>query len=164
MNAINYSAFTTVSKVIANRLQNEVTVKNNEHSNKVLALWDTGATITCISDDLVSKLNLISTGKMTIKTPSGSKIVNTYLISIILPNTVEIKDVMVCDSDIGDQGIDILIGMNIINLGDLAVTNHFGQTIFTFRIPSYGAIDFVKQAQLHNIRNAKQHKSKPKRK
>jgi len=38
---------------------------------------------------------------------------------------------------------DVLIGMDIISLGDFAVTNFQEKTVFTFRIPSVERIDFV---------------------
>ena len=36
----------------------------------------------------------------------------------------------------------VLIGMDIINLGDFAVTNKNGRTAFSFRTPSIEYIDF----------------------
>jgi len=41
------------------------------------------------------------------------------------------------------KGTDVLIGMDIIARGDFAITNHGGNTVFTFRCPSDGKIDFV---------------------
>ena len=40
-------------------------------------------------------------------------------------------------------GTDVLIGMDVINNGDFAVSNHGGVTKFSFRLPSQGHIDFV---------------------
>jgi hypothetical protein len=37
----------------------------------------------------------------------------------------------------------MLIGMNIITMGDFAITNHRGQTVMSFRVPSLQKIDFV---------------------
>ncbi|MCK4911673.1 MAG: SEC-C domain-containing protein [Thermodesulfovibrionales bacterium] len=42
----------------------------------------------------------------------------------------------------GDMGGDILIGMDIMSKGDFAVSNHGGNTTFTFRMPSIEEIDF----------------------
>ena len=39
---------------------------------------------------------------------------------------------------------DVLIGMDIINLGDFAVSNHNGKTTFSFRMPSVDEIIFTK--------------------
>lgn len=41
---------------------------------------------------------------------------------------------------------DILIGMDIITLGDFAVTNYEGVTKLSFRVPSQRHIDFVEEA------------------
>jgi hypothetical protein len=42
-----------------------------------------------------------------------------------------------------DGSIGVLIGMNIINKGDFAITNFQGKTTMSFRIPSKQKIDFV---------------------
>ena len=39
---------------------------------------------------------------------------------------------------------DVLIGMDIITLGDFAVTNRDGITVMSFRTPAQGRIDYVK--------------------
>lgn len=141
----NY-AFTSSSKSgILTQLKNQVSVSNGSSSLESIALLDTGASVTCISSDVVSKLGLVATGKKNIKTPSGSSTVNTYLVSVILPDDVNITDVEACDSAIGDQGLDVLIGMDIITRGDFAVSNYNGTTTFTFRIPSAGLTDYVAQ-------------------
>lgn len=54
-----------------------------------------------------------------------------------------VKDITVIGSEIGTQNIDLLIGMDIIGLGDFAVTNLGGNTVFTFRVPSVEKIDFA---------------------
>ena len=40
------------------------------------------------------------------------------------------------------EGADVLIGMDIIGSGDLAVTNFDDKTTLTFRVPSRECIDF----------------------
>jgi len=147
-----YSAFTVAYSTLANRLISEsAVIIYNGRDLTVNALWDTGATITCVSEETAQKLSMISTGKINIKTPSGTKQKNTYLVDIILPNNVSVKDLTVCDSEIGSQGIDLLIGMDIILLGDFAVSNYQGQTTFTFRLPSKQTTDYVKQVNIDHI-------------
>lgn len=143
-------AFTTKSNAIAKRLNNEVIIKHDDKSIKVIALWDTGATGSCISADVVRKLSLIPTGKKNISTPAGISVVNTYLVDITLPNNVKINGIEVCDSEIGDQGLGALIGMDIINLGDFAVSNFDGKTTFSFRTPSVHETDYVTQIKVQN--------------
>lgn len=144
-------AFTTTSPMIRNQLLNEANIWTNTASHKANALWDTGATNSCISTGVVQALSLIPTGQKDIRTPSGKDTVNTYLVNITLPNNVVIPDIEVCDSQIGNQGIDLLVGMDIITQGDLSVTNFSGQTVFSFCIPSTKRIDYVKEINLENI-------------
>ena len=42
------------------------------------------------------------------------------------------------------RGYDVLIGMDIIGLGDFAITHLEGDTKFSFRIPSQADIDFAR--------------------
>jgi len=147
------SAFTIIQNGIGNKLMSNVTIQSEDRHIDVMALWDTGATISCISHDVVDKLGLIPCGITPILTPSGGKECNQYLISTItLPNNVILKDVPVCDSEIGGQGFGFLIGMNIITLGDFAICNSSGKTSFTFRMPAVQGhrIDFVKQINVSN--------------
>lgn len=146
---ISTFAFTTRSNAgLMNRLTNQVLITQNGKTISVIALWDTGATGTCISAEVVSSLSLIPAGKKNIQTPSGSSQVNTYLINVTLPNNVNIPDVEVCDSEIGNQGIGMLVGMDIINTGDFSVSNYQGKTVFSFRIPSRKTTDYVNELNL----------------
>lgn len=149
-----YAAFTTYYNGLSNRLINEACIiSNGEEMKTSSAQWDTGATITCIAQTVVDRLGLKPIGQNIIKTPSGDSIVNTYIIDLKLKNNVTVKDIIVIDSEIGAQGIDVLIGMDVIRHGDFAVTNLGGKTVFTFRTPSVESIDFVKQIQ--NQKNEK---------
>jgi len=147
-------SFTVKSNIgLLHSIRTDVAVATSSNLIKVTALWDTGATSTCISKDVVTDLNLKPTGKMDITTPSGTAVVNTYLVDIVLPNAVTVKDVPVCDSEIGLQGLGVLIGMDIITSGDLAISNLNGQTVFSFRMPSCKTTDYVeewKQEQSNN--------------
>lgn len=146
---IPVSAFTCKSNEgIQNRLLSNVDIMDSDKSMTAIALWDTGATGTCISYEVVKHLGLKPTGKKNIQTPSGKKEVFTYLVSVTLPNDVVIPDVEVCDSTIGDQGIGMLIGMDIITRGDFAVSNYEGKTVYSFRVPSITITDYVLQHRI----------------
>lgn len=107
-----------------------------------VALWDTGATGTCVSKELVQKLKLQPIGMQQIQTPSGTAIVNQYKMHIVLNNEIIVKDVSVIDSEIGNQNIDVLIGMDIITLGDFGISNYENKTQFSFRVPSQEHVDY----------------------
>lgn len=148
---IAHSAFTCNYPLLVNQLITMAVIANGDKKIEVPALWDTGATITCISEAVVSELGLIPTGLRDIKTPSGSMSVGTYSVDIKLPNNVTIRDMEVCDSKIGEQKLGLLIGMNIITQGDFAVSNFNGETSFTFRIPSVSKISFTNEARIRDL-------------
>ena len=100
-------------------------------------------------------LKLVPIGKQIVATPTGSKEVDTFCVDTMLPNNVNFEGIIVIDSEIGSQTaggepIGMLVGMDIIGRGDFAVTNHNGRTIFTYRCPSVGSIDFVNQLVMKN--------------
>jgi len=67
---------------------------------------------------------------------------NTCLIALSLPNGILIPELEVADCE-GNIGCDILIGMDVINMGDFAICNEDGRTTFSFRTPSIETIDFT---------------------
>lgn len=136
------SVFTEKYDDIQKRLINFAVAEANKLLFPVKAQWDTGATGTCISKELVEKLNLIPTGMVNVHTPSGIGTMNKYMINLILNNEVIIHNLSVMDSEIGNQGIDVLIGMDIISLGDFAISNYEGKTQFSFRIPSQEHVEY----------------------
>lgn len=136
------SAFTEQYDCIQRRLINSAVIEARGNFVPVRAQWDTGATGTCISKDIVSRLNLLPTGMVRVHTPTGTATLNKYLVNLVLNNEIIIPNVSVMDSEIGNQGIDVLIGMDIISHGDFAVSNFEGKTQFSFRVPSREHADY----------------------
>lgn len=123
-----------------------------------IAIWDTGATHSAITKKVVDDLKLQPTGVRETRHAGGKSSNNTYLVNIVLPNRVMVPHVRVTevqlipDDNVSDnEQPQLLIGMDIIGLGDFAVTNANGKTIFSFRIPSVQEIDFIPDSQEHNI-------------
>lgn len=155
-------AFTTKYEDIRNKLNNIVSIKDGDNTINAMALWDTGATNSCVSHSVVSSLNLSSIGKVLRHTPSGEDLVDTYCVDITLPHGITFSGVIVSDSEIGDQGIDILIGMDIITQGDFSLSNHNGKTVFTFRTPSQDTTDYAMQMKIQSVIGQKHGKGKRK--
>ena len=107
------------------------------------ALWDTGATGSVITQAVVDKCGLKPTGMTEVHGVHGPKIVPTFLVNIGLPNGVGVIAISATLAEL--KGCDVLIGMDVINHGDLAITNKNVNTVFTFRMPSKTCIDFVKE-------------------
>lgn len=136
------SVFTEKYKTIQRKLINAAVVEYDGNFIPVTAQWDTGATGTCISKGIVSRLNLQPAGMINVQTPSGIGTMNKYMVNLTLNNEVTILNLPVMDSEIGSQGIDVLIGMDIISMGDFAVSNFDGKTQFSFRIPSQEHVEY----------------------
>lgn len=153
MHNIQVSAFTSKAKGIANVLLSKVKVSANKElfndakEEEFIGIWDTGATNTAISSKVAEKCGLIPTGKAIVNTANGENIVNTYIVDIGLPNNVNINGVQVNEFT-AVEGSDLLIGMDIMGLGDLAISNYEGKTSFSFRIPSMAGTDYVQQLKL----------------
>lgn len=104
--------------------------------------WDTGSNITCITHDLFHRLNIPTYDEIIVKTPHGtSTYTNTAKISIGLPNGQIVPDVEVCVANMVET--DVLIGMDIITMGDFSLTrNKFGEVIFSICMPHVKEVDF----------------------
>ena len=109
----------------------------------IKAIWDTGATESVISTDVVRALNLEPDGIANMFHANGKSIVCTYFVNIILPNNVGFYSKSLAEGILSDM--DVLIGMDIISKGDFCVTTSKGKTKFSFQIPSTHDIDFVKE-------------------
>ena len=72
----------------------------------------------------------------------GIDVKDTYLIHIGLPTRDIVTDIMAMEFDSDEY--DVVIGMDVICNGDLAITNKDDKTTFSFRIPSESEIVFSK--------------------
>lgn len=147
-------SITCASDVRANRLLSPCVVSdawNPEGSSpepkrvQLMALWDTGATQSAITQKVVDSCGLKHDGLFQAIHHAQGKATNVpkYYVNFVLPNNVGIISIPV---SLGNFiGADILIGMDVIAMGDFAVTNRDGKTKFSFRIPSISDIDFVKE-------------------
>lgn len=135
-----------VSPVILKNTFSQVEINSN-------GIWDTGATNSVITKSAASKLGLVPLQKAMVNGVHGPKEVNVYQLNITLNN----RDISVttlvteCEELSGDGDISLLIGMNIISMGDFSITNFGGNTIMSFRVPSVQHIDFVELADSRKV-------------
>lgn len=80
----------------------------------------------------------------------GEEMAEVYKINIRLPNGIAIPNVHVTKGKFSSP--DVLIGMELITLGDFSITNEGGNTVFSFRMPSMHTVDFhaFPQARIKN--------------
>lgn len=154
---IKITSFTSRYNGLSRELVNEVIVSSrifHSHESTVdiniidahpfKALWDTGATNCVITQKIVNDLNLKPVGMTRVTTASHVVDAEVFFVSILLPNKMWIPNVRVTKGNIA--GHDMLIGMDIIGLGDFAISHHNGRTTFSFRMPSIDEIDFTQQS------------------
>jgi predicted aspartyl protease len=145
-------SFTRRNTSIAYELPTKVYVESSTSEGLVeaKAIWDTGASCSLITPEIAAKLKLKPVSKTMMATPSDKNVLsNVYLINIYLPNKAKIAYIQALEGIL--SGCDMLIGMDIISLGDFAVTNFNGKTMFSFRMPSMAEIDFTKHSHIEPI-------------
>ena len=111
--------------------------------SEFLAIWDTGATNTVITENVVNTCGLKPIGMARVNTANGQADCPVFLINLLLPSNVGFHHLRVTQGQL--VGADMLIGMDVITRGDFAVTNKDAETVFSFRMPSCQCLDFVKE-------------------
>ena len=126
---------------------------NEKDFLEIQAVWDTGATATVIAEEYAKKLELQPTGVTKCYTAGGEVTCYMYLIDLVLPNKIVIKDVPVT-SNPHLNSCDMLIGMDIICMGDFAISNAKGNTRFSYSLPPHdNPICLYEKAERVNKRN-----------
>jgi hypothetical protein len=152
MMTVKVKAFTNeFSGGIAADLRSNVEVINPAGTSvegaKCIGLWDTGATSTVIAGKIVNTLGLPATGITIVSGVGGSFKTTIHVIDLALPNGVIVSRLKVIKGILGDH-FDVLIGMDIIMKGDLAISNFEGKSVFTYRLPSVARTDYARWAEL----------------
>ncbi len=99
-----------------------------------LALVDTGADRTCISLEAVKTLGLVGNFPVAISSPSGPAMSAAYTVDLSLPGTeIEVKGIQVVGAYLAGQGIEVLIGRDILERAKLVYDGHAG--VWSMKIP-----------------------------
>ena len=114
------------------------------------ALWDTAATTSAISDEVVQALGLVAHPTPRHVTGiTGNAHLPEYAVEIVLPMVAADGRLVAERVNVTetarlpnlyqvDDYVDVLIGMDIISLGDLVLSHAKGRTEFRFRMPAEG--------------------------
>lgn len=116
------------------RIITPVKVSYGNKSFVVNALWDTGATYSCITNELAKQLNLTVFSSLEMETAGGTTIANVYVAQISLEDKINLGEMVLFSAKIISKEFDMLIGMDIILQGSFSITNIDNNTKFTFEI------------------------------
>jgi hypothetical protein len=146
--AQQHIAFTVRYSGRSSRLTSEIEIfpafapdQPSSIGKKFIALYDTGATNSAVSPQVVTDLNLPVIRAANAAVGGGTIPTTMHLVNIALPNKVMFP--MVTVSKMVLLGFDAIIGMDILGNGDFSVTHYKGSTTFSFCLPSLKEIDFV---------------------
>jgi hypothetical protein len=160
-----HRAFTIAYEGLADEISTPVRLESICTTDKSLlgvqmeveALWDTGATMTCIKPSLWDRLKLRQSEliePITMSGIGGDVEADGTLVSIWLaPNfVIELCPVYIADFP-GDE--ELLIGMDIITMGEFALCNANGKTSCSFAIPPFpDRVDLTDKAETANKQNS----------
>jgi predicted aspartyl protease len=99
------------------------------HAATVNALIDTGCITTAISESLVSRLGIVPHGAERVQTADGIVDADAYYVKVGLPGARR-PPFTIRAIELREMGLDMLLGMNIIRLGRLLIT----ETRFVFTL------------------------------
>ena len=135
-----YCAYDLEYPHIVKEIKIPVTINASPNSTegkliKIDALWDTGATLSIITPRIAKELELNPVDKYIIRgINDDNKLSDVVIVTITLPNGMVLNGRRFSVNNI--PGVDVLIGMDIISMGDFVITNAKGKTFFSFVIPT----------------------------
>lgn len=139
-----------VDRIISERDINIFQPLSNTNGVPAIALWDTGANVTCLSETVARQMSLVKINEREL-TVADNKTYTANVYCIKLQMCFITFDIMeVCGLPMDGKRQNMIIGMDIINKGDLSITNYQGQSYLSFRYPSLERIDYVEEINVYN--------------
>jgi len=145
-----YYAFDTEYKKIAREITTPVSIFSSHTSAEgkcveTYAVWDTGATHSVLSPKIVQDLDLFPIDTCIVRGINHDQISDIVIASICITSDLLLTGKRFSVNNI--PGADVLLGMDIITMGDFIINNAEGQTLFSFVIPPFkDKISFSKKA------------------
>lgn len=104
-------------------------------SKSTIACWDTGSNVTVIANDIARELELEEHAGMTGYNLGGESYYKRYTARINFGNGIVVDGkVLGRDKISKDDRIGIVVGMDIISLGDFKLLSLKGKTEFSFEV------------------------------
>jgi hypothetical protein len=99
------------------------------------ATWDTGASTSMITQQIVDECGLKPIRKSNLQSVSGVQKTEVYMINLYLPGNVLFSRIPVVRGNFGHARWKMIIGMDVIRHGDFFVVNKNSVTEFSFTVP-----------------------------
>ncbi len=101
---------------------------------RLLGIVDTGASSTVLSAAMIAQLGIQPVGVIAVHTPSTTTAVicHQYQVNIYFPQSATVEDVLAIEAPMGDQGIQCLIGRDILRHGVLIYIGYSNQFTLAF--------------------------------
>lgn len=94
----------------------------------VNALWDTGATVSVLSTDMVRRLGLVPQDVVWVRSYNGTPVkTNVYRVDIVMNDEIRLDFIEAIEASLPSS--DMLLGMNVIGMGDLHIVHPDYKTI-----------------------------------
>lgn len=125
----------------------------------IKAIVDTGCTVTSVSRNIIDQLAIPAPcgTSHSFDGASGEGTCTPYIIDLYLPKGITVKGMRVDCLD--NMKPDMLLGMDILLLGDISISTGGGKGKFSFQVPATHSTDFedeinkYKKIHLGNIRH-----------
>lgn len=101
---------------------------------EAVALIDTGASRSAVSKRFAERHGMVSYKMATVVSAHGGRKVPSYTTDIVLPGGIVFEGRKVTQF-FGEHDFDVIIGLDILLCGDMAITNANCETVFSFRTP-----------------------------
>jgi predicted aspartyl protease len=112
---------------------------------KAKALIDTGASRSAIRNTFIQAARLVSYEKCTIRMAKGEYVSPVYTVDVLFPNRMMARNIKAAEFS-GNHEFDFIIGMDILRMTDMAITNAGNITVLSLRSPCADRhIDFTKE-------------------
>ena len=137
--AYREKALTAIYNGVVNRPVTRVLLSTKSgYKMKALALWDTGAVNSCVSESALKKLDsspVDADRKCCILAPNNMQESEYHKLEMEIPGVKKYQPIMVARYDFLDtQNIDVLIGMDIISDGRFVIDTKSGNTQLSFEL------------------------------
>jgi predicted aspartyl protease len=136
--AISFPLESNAERIVTPLVVRQAGVLNISHGTTVQpfaarALWDTGSTGCCISNELAEKVGLKSVGSTKLTSSQGDSENLVYPVDILLADGIAVESIPAAGVKTGEL-FDFIIGMNIIRLGDFVLLRNENKLEFHFRV------------------------------